>query len=84
MRATSGPAGTAEAQATAKATPPPPGIPRGLDAPLWILVVITAIGPVALNLFVPSMPAAQRMLAISDAAIQLTLTLYLVALAGRS
>ncbi|MEN2979304.1 multidrug effflux MFS transporter [Tistrella bauzanensis] len=82
MRATLGPAGTSAAQATAKATPPPPGAPRGLDAPLWILVVITAIGPVALNLFVPSMPAAQRMLAISDAAIQLTLTLYLVALAG--
>lgn len=54
----------------------------GGDAPLWILVVITAIGPVALNLFVPSMPAAQRGLGLSDAAIQLTLTLYLVALAG--
>ena len=56
--------------------------------PLWgamqrtpsfaILVAISAIGPLALNLFVPSIPGLQREFAISYGTAQLTLTLYLI------
>jgi MFS transporter, DHA1 family, multidrug resistance protein len=43
-----------------------------------ILVAISAIGPLALNLFVPSIPGLQKEFAISYGTAQLTLTLYLI------
>lgn len=49
--------------------------------PVWILIAVTATGPIALNIFVPSMPTIAREFDAPYATIQLTLTLYLFALA---
>lgn len=46
-----------------------------------ILVAISAIGPLALNIFIPSIPGLQKSFNISYGTAQLTLTLYLIGLA---
>ncbi len=46
-----------------------------------ILVAISAIGPLALNIFIPSIPGLQKSFGISYGTAQLTLTLYLIGLA---
>ena len=46
-----------------------------------MLVAVSAIGPLAMNLFVPSMPGMQRVFNTDYGTVQLTLTLYLVAVA---
>lgn len=48
---------------------------------LAILIAITAIGPMALNLFIPSMPGLRAVFQADYAIIQLTLTAYLFAIA---
>ena len=48
---------------------------------LAILVAITAVGPMALNIYIPSMPGIQQLFATDYATVQLTLTLYLAATA---
>ena len=48
----------------------------------FILVAISAIGPLALNIFIPSMPGLQQSFGISYGVAQLTLTLYLIGMAG--
>ncbi len=50
-----------------------PGLP--------ILVAVTAMGPLALNVFIPSMPGLQRVFGTDYATVQLTLTLYLIGVA---
>jgi DHA1 family bicyclomycin/chloramphenicol resistance-like MFS transporter len=45
---------------------------------LMLLIAVTAIGPLALNIFIPSMPGLQSALATDYATVQLTLTLYLL------
>ena len=45
---------------------------------LAILVALSAIGPLALNIFVPSMPGLQDTFGVSYSTAQLTLTLYLI------
>ena len=54
----------------------PPGKPT-----LLVLVAISALQPIALNLLAPSTPALARHFSESYATIQLTLTLFLVAVA---
>ena len=49
--------------------------------PLAILIAVTAVGPAALNVFLPSMPGLQRAFDTDYATVQLCLTLYLVGLA---
>jgi DHA1 family bicyclomycin/chloramphenicol resistance-like MFS transporter len=49
---------------------------------LLILVAISAIGPLSLNILVPSMPGIQRGFQADPATVQLTLTLYLIGMAG--
>ena len=49
--------------------------------PLAILIAVTAVGPSALNIFLPSMPGLQRAFHTDFATVQLTLTLYLIGLA---
>lgn len=49
--------------------------------PFLILVAVSAIGPLALNMFMPSMPGLQATFGVSYGTVQLTLTLYLVGLA---
>jgi MFS transporter, DHA1 family, multidrug resistance protein len=46
-----------------------------------ILVAISAIGPLALNLLIPSMPGLEKSFAVPYATVQLTLTLYLIGMA---
>lgn len=48
---------------------------------LFILIAMSTTGPVALNIFVPSMPGLQAALNVEYETAQLTLTLYLVSLA---
>lgn len=49
--------------------------------PLAILVAVSAIGPLALNIFLPSIPGLARYYGVDYGTIQLTFTLYLVGLA---
>ncbi len=46
-----------------------------------LLVAATATGPLALNIFVPSMPGLQAAFAASHTTVQLTLSLYLIGVA---
>jgi DHA1 family bicyclomycin/chloramphenicol resistance-like MFS transporter len=48
--------------------------------PFLILVLVSAIGPLALNIFMPSMPGLQATFGVSYGTVQLTLTLYLIGL----
>jgi MFS transporter, DHA1 family, multidrug resistance protein len=50
-----------------------PGLP--------VLIAMAAFGPAALNIFLPSMPGLQAAMGIDNATAQLTLTVYLAALA---
>ncbi len=59
-------------------SPPPvetsrPGLP--------ILIAITAVGPLALNIFIPSMPTLVRAFDTDAATVQLALSLYLIGVA---
>lgn len=54
---------------------------KPISPPIWILIAATATGPLALNIFVPSMPGLVRVFDTDYATIQLTLTLYLVGVA---
>jgi len=47
-----------------------------------ILIAISAVGPLALNIFMPSMPGLQREFGVSYGVVQLTLTLYLIGMAA--
>ena len=49
--------------------------------PYVILVAISAVGPLALNIFVPSMPGLQAEFGVSYGIVQLTLTLYVLGMA---
>jgi DHA1 family bicyclomycin/chloramphenicol resistance-like MFS transporter len=49
--------------------------------PYGILVAVSAVGPLALNIFVPSMPGLQSEFGVSYGIVQLTLTLYLIGMA---
>lgn len=46
-----------------------------------MLIAVTAVGPFALNVFVPSMPAVQREFATDYGSVQLTLSVFLVGFA---
>ncbi len=50
-------------------------------APYAMLIAMAAIGPLALNIFIPSMPGLQATFASSPGVVQLTLTVYLAGLA---
>src|SRR3546814_6893001 len=47
---------------------------------LGILIAVTALGPMALNIFIPSMPGMTVVFGADYSTIQLTLTLYLLGL----
>jgi len=47
----------------------------------FMLIAVTAVGPFALNVFVPSMPAVQREFGTGYGSVQLTLSVFLVGLA---
>ena len=49
--------------------------------PYAVLIAISAVGPLALNMFMPSIPGLQATFGASTGAVQLTLTVYLAAMA---
>ncbi|TAL64890.1 MAG: Bcr/CflA family efflux MFS transporter [Burkholderiaceae bacterium] len=54
----------------------------GKKAPLWLLVMITISGTLAMHMFVPALPAVGRDFGASIAAMQLTISVYILGLAG--
>jgi DHA1 family bicyclomycin/chloramphenicol resistance-like MFS transporter len=56
--------------------------PQPIRPSFAILVAISAVGPLALNIFIPSMPGLQREFAVPYGTVQLTLTLYLIGMAA--
>ena len=63
------------------ATQPCVGAPAQAKAPIWLLVLITLSGTLAMHLFVPALPDAAQGLGASAAAMQLTISVYIVGLA---
>lgn len=55
-----------------------PLVPR---APLWLLVLITISGTLAMHMFVPALPAAATALGVDSAAMQRTISIYILGLA---
>ncbi|QKZ05164.1 multidrug effflux MFS transporter [Pseudomonas eucalypticola] len=50
-------------------------------APLWLLVLITISGTLAMHMFVPALPAAAQALGVGSAAMQRTISVYILGLA---
>ncbi len=59
-----------------------PLLQPGQKAPLWLLVLITISGTLAMHMFIPALPAAGRDCGASVAAMQLTISVYILGLAG--
>ena len=51
-------------------------------APLWLLALITVSGTLAMHMFVPALPDAARDLGASITAMQMTISLYIMGVAG--
>jgi MFS transporter, DHA1 family, multidrug resistance protein len=49
--------------------------------PIALLIAVSAVSPLGINMYLPSMPAMARSFGVSFATIQLTLSLYLAAMA---
>jgi DHA1 family bicyclomycin/chloramphenicol resistance-like MFS transporter len=54
----------------------------GTKAPLWLLVLITISGTLAMHMFVPALPAVAHDFGASIAAMQMTISVYILGLAG--
>jgi DHA1 family bicyclomycin/chloramphenicol resistance-like MFS transporter len=54
---------------------------RGRAVPLWLLGLFTFSGPVGMHIFVPALPAAAKDLHATPAALELTVSLYILGLA---
>ncbi|WP_315128306.1 multidrug effflux MFS transporter [Comamonas antarctica] len=52
-----------------------------MRAPLWLLVLVTFSGTMAMHIFVPALPVAGAALGASAASMQQTITLYVIGLA---
>lgn len=50
-------------------------------APLWLLVLITISGTLAMHMFVPALPEAAHDLGVRNAAMQMTISVYILGLA---
>jgi MFS transporter, DHA1 family, multidrug resistance protein len=54
---------------------------RRRSAPLWLLGLLTFSGPVGMHIFVPALPAAAKDLHATPAALEMTISLYILGLA---
>jgi DHA1 family bicyclomycin/chloramphenicol resistance-like MFS transporter len=54
---------------------------RRRAVPLWLLGLFTFSGPVGMHIFVPALPAAAKDLHARPAALELTISLYILGLA---
>ena len=52
-----------------------------IKAPLWLLVLVTLSGTMAMHIFVPALPVAGAALGASPSGMQQTITLYVIGLA---
>ena len=50
-------------------------------APLWLLVMVTIAGTMAMHMFIPALPDAARHFGASSAQMQQTITVYILGLA---
>ncbi len=50
-------------------------------APLWLLVLVTISGTLAMHMFVPALPDAAHSFGASNAAMQMTISIYILGLA---
>ena len=71
---------SAPAQPSSDAALPPARRPS-LRPSLGVLIAVTALGPMALNIFIPAMPGMVAVFGTDYGTIQLTLTLYLIGVA---
>ncbi|MDH1703762.1 multidrug effflux MFS transporter [Comamonas terrigena] len=71
----------APAAAAAPAASNPAGALPVLTAPLWLLVLVTLSGTMAMHIFVPALPVAGSALHAPAASMQQTITLYVIGLA---
>jgi DHA1 family bicyclomycin/chloramphenicol resistance-like MFS transporter len=55
--------------------------PQRPTPPLWLLVLITLSGTMAMHMFVPALPHAAKDLGASSGAMQMTISLYILGLA---
>lgn len=68
-------------------SPSPPRAPNGAPGGastrsfILLLVMVAAVSPLGINLYLPSMPGMARMLEVDYAAIQFTLSVYIAAIA---
>ena len=67
-----------ESRATSEAAPEPPRI----QAPLWLLALLTFSGTFAMHIFVPALPRAAQEFGTSAASMQLTVSFYILGLAA--
>ncbi|MGC2856658.1 multidrug effflux MFS transporter [Novispirillum sp. DQ9] len=63
------------------ASPAPAAPPAAAPAFIAMLVGVAAVSPLGINLYLPSMPGMARSLGVDFAGVQLTLSLYLAAVA---
>lgn len=59
----------------------PRGFTPDAKAPFLVVVAVTAVGTLGMHLIIPALPATAQALRVSESAVQLTITLYLVGLA---
>ena len=52
-----------------------------VQAPLWVLVLVTLSGTMAMHIFVPALPVAGKALGAEPSGMQQTITLYVIGLA---
>ncbi|MBV8247186.1 MAG: Bcr/CflA family drug resistance efflux transporter, partial [Comamonas sp.] len=61
--------------------PQAPVFAERVRAPIWLLVLVTLAGTMAMHVFVPALPVAGAALHVSPASMQQTITLYVIGLA---
>jgi MFS transporter, DHA1 family, multidrug resistance protein len=61
---------------------PPARLAGAARPPFAVVVAVTAVGTLGMHLIIPALPATAQALGVSEAAIQLTITLYLIGLAA--
>lgn len=73
-------AGASAISAGGQTVPPPTGLPPGVSMTWFIVVlgILTMFGPMAIDMYLPGLPAIGRDLGADQATVQLTLSLFLI------
>lgn len=70
-----------DAPLTRQAEPPPPPAARPAPPPVWLLALMTALGPLSTDLYLPALPLIGADFAASPAAVQWTLSGFMLGFA---